>query len=301
MAWVLLTYFAIGGLLSHMSISPVLSRITPSGYSFRKAGMLSESVAKKNKIPLSETPAKVPSAMPEVTQGSHRPVNAELETPWLPTADKTYPAASFSFRDVLDIINPLHHIPIIGSIYRAVTGDEIKAPARILGGGIFGGIIGAVVGVINTVLSKVTGKDAGEHVMASFKNDLNEKPEFITDKNQNFAGISTATDVTEESIEVPGNPEKFLPVHSILPHKEIHAPNPAPESCTLIDSPNPTYPIDTHSPSNIHKTIQDFFIVSHSQLTPLLALDFYQNISNIDMLTDDEQEREKMGSLHLYG
>ncbi|MEA1949712.1 MAG: hypothetical protein U9N83_20755 [Thermodesulfobacteriota bacterium] len=48
------------------------------------------------------------------------------------------------------MINPLHHIPIIGNIYRAVTADEIKAPARILGGG----IIGAVAWVVNAVPSK---------------------------------------------------------------------------------------------------------------------------------------------------
>ncbi len=284
-----------------MSISPDLSRISPLGYSFSKAGMLSESAAKKNQIPLSETPARVPSTVSEITQGSHRPANIELETPCSPTAGKTDPAASFSFRDVLDVINPLHHIPIIGGIYRAVTGDEIKAPARILGGGIFGGIIGAVVGIINTVLSEVTGKDAGEHMMAAFNNDSNEKQEFITDKNQTFAGMATASDVTGNSIEVPGNPEKLLPVRSILPHEETRASNPASESWTVIDSPNPIYPIDTLTPSSIFEKNQDVFLDFCPSRTPLSALEFYQNISNIDMLTDDEQEREKGKSLHLYG
>ena len=30
----------------------------------------------------------------------------------------------FSFGDILDLINPLQHIPIVGTIYRAVTGDD---------------------------------------------------------------------------------------------------------------------------------------------------------------------------------
>ena len=79
--------------------------------------------------------------------------------------------ASFSFRDFIDIINPLQHIPIVSTIYRNVTHDEIKAPARILGGGLFGGIIGAVAGLINSISDKLTGKDIGDHVVALFQGE----------------------------------------------------------------------------------------------------------------------------------
>jgi hypothetical protein len=276
-----------------MSISPDLSRISHVGYSFRNTGMLPESVAKKNQIPLSEKPARLSAAMPEFKQESCRPVNAEPEPSRSP---------SFSFRDVLDIINPLHHIPIIGNIYRAVTGDEIKAPTRILGGGIFGGIIGAVAGLVNAVLSKVTGKDVGEHMMAAFKNDPNEKPEIIAGKNQTVASLVTATDVTGDAIEVPGNPEKFFPLRSLLPNKEPDAPMPAPESWTVIDPTYPTYPIETHTPSNIHEKIQDVFLDFHTTEKTLFAVGFYQNISNIHRLTEDEDQEEKRTSrIHMYG
>lgn len=77
-------------------------------------------------------------------------------------------SSSFSFRDLIDIVNPLHHFPVLGTIYRAISGDEIKAPARILGGGIFGGLAGAASGLLNTILDKATGKDLGEHLMALF-------------------------------------------------------------------------------------------------------------------------------------
>jgi hypothetical protein len=51
---------------------------------------------------------------------------------------------SFSFGELLDIINPLHHIPIVSNIYRNMTGDEISPVARIAGGALFGGAIGGV-------------------------------------------------------------------------------------------------------------------------------------------------------------
>ncbi len=46
------------------------------------------------------------------------------------------------FSDVLKGLNPLHHLPVVGTIYRAVTGETIPAPMRILGAGIFGGPLG---------------------------------------------------------------------------------------------------------------------------------------------------------------
>ncbi|HYE00713.1 MAG TPA: hypothetical protein VEH84_15130 [Alphaproteobacteria bacterium] len=73
---------------------------------------------------------------------------------------------SFSFWDFLDIVNPLQHIPVIGSIYRHLTGDEIGGPARILGGALFGGPIGMVAGMVNTEMERQTGRDAGATVIA---------------------------------------------------------------------------------------------------------------------------------------
>src|SRR5439155_22447572 len=39
-----------------------------------------------------------------------------------------------SFKDLVAIVNPLQHIPIVGSIYRAATGDDIGFMPRVIGG-----------------------------------------------------------------------------------------------------------------------------------------------------------------------
>lgn len=72
-----------------------------------------------------------------------------------------------SFWDVLDIVNPLQHIPLVNSVYRAVTGDQIKPAMQIGGGILFGGVIGGVAAIANAALQEVTGKDLGGHMMAS--------------------------------------------------------------------------------------------------------------------------------------
>ena len=77
----------------------------------------------------------------------------------------------FTFWDLLDIINPLQHIPVVSSFYRSLTGDQIDPGARVAGGAIFGGPIGGAVSMINAVVEHKTGKDFGEHAIAFFQDD----------------------------------------------------------------------------------------------------------------------------------
>lgn len=70
----------------------------------------------------------------------------------------------FGFGDLLDMVNPMHHIPLVGTLYREITGDEIKPIGKIIGGGIFGGGVGAASGLVNTIVEYETGKDLTENV-----------------------------------------------------------------------------------------------------------------------------------------
>ena len=74
---------------------------------------------------------------------------------------------SFGFRDVLDIINPLQHIPIVATIYRNMTGDKLGMAPRVIGGALWGRIGGFVSGIVNAVVSWFTGKDVGDHIYAA--------------------------------------------------------------------------------------------------------------------------------------
>lgn len=78
----------------------------------------------------------------------------------------------FTFGDFLDIINPLQHIPIVNTVYRAVTGDKIDPGSRIAGGGLFGGPIGLVASLVSGMVEESTGKDPGEHALAALGIDL---------------------------------------------------------------------------------------------------------------------------------
>jgi hypothetical protein len=86
---------------------------------------------------------------------------------------KTPEHSGLGFGDLLDVINPLQHIPLIGTIYRRITGDKMSAAAEIAGGALYGGVIGTVASIADVLFTQETGRDFGETVMGwlGFKNE----------------------------------------------------------------------------------------------------------------------------------
>ncbi len=75
------------------------------------------------------------------------------------------------FQHILDVINPLQHLPIIGTIYRAATGERLDAVEKIAGDALYGGLWGAVTAVADVAFEAITGKSVEDTVMAWFKSD----------------------------------------------------------------------------------------------------------------------------------
>lgn len=59
------------------------------------------------------------------------------------------------FSQALSALNPLHHVPVLGRIYRAETGDEIPEPLKILGAGILGGPLGILGAAFTSLLTEI--------------------------------------------------------------------------------------------------------------------------------------------------
>ncbi len=100
----------------------------------------------------------------------------------------------YGFADVIDMINPLQHIPVIGSVYRSLTGDTMKGMSSIIGGGIFAGPVGAIAGTINVITKDRTGKDIGENIASAMgfgtpyetqaKPDISYSKEFFAEEER---------------------------------------------------------------------------------------------------------------------
>lgn len=83
-------------------------------------------------------------------------------------AEKAYFGADGpSLGDLVDVINPLHHIPFVSSLYSELTGDTISTAAKLAGGALLGGPIGLIAAVFDTVFTSQTGKGAAESAVAA--------------------------------------------------------------------------------------------------------------------------------------
>ena len=101
----------------------------------------------------------------QAVSGAERATRAPGEDPSIVAA---WGEDGFTFGDLLDLINPLQHLPIISTLYRKFTGDEIAPGPRLLGGGLFGGVLGVASAAVGVAVEAATGKDIGEHVLALF-------------------------------------------------------------------------------------------------------------------------------------
>lgn len=106
--------------------------------------------------------------------GSAREVDRD-RPPTQPAHGET--TAELGFADLLDVINPLQHIPVVGELYRELTEDQIAAPARIAGGAIFGGPLGFVSGLVNAIFVDAAGQNLGEAVLATVFGEDGAEPE----------------------------------------------------------------------------------------------------------------------------
>lgn len=125
-----------------------------------------------------------PTQFADLMQKADRNLQAhrQQETQIAQNAAKNSASGSYSFLDVIDMINPLQHIPVISNLYRAVTGDTIRQEVRIAGNLVFGaltGPVGVATGLGSAAVDGFTGKPVGDHVLAvaapNLENTLREE------------------------------------------------------------------------------------------------------------------------------
>lgn len=76
-----------------------------------------------------------------------------------------------SFRDALDAINPLNHIPIVSDIFANATGHEPSTASKLAGGALIGGPIGFVASLASVIFEDVAGKTPGNAAYAAITGD----------------------------------------------------------------------------------------------------------------------------------
>ena len=145
----------------------------------------------------------------------------------------------FSFHDILDAINPLQHIPVVSTIYRAVTGDALGNASRVVGDGLYGGVIGVIAGLVDVSVIENTGKDIGGNIMAVLGLDGDPVPSqsASTDGPSNPSPTSSNSPV-QDPVPVPA--QKPTPPAAAAPpaaQAMAQAAIPAPSGIPLAPQP----------------------------------------------------------------
>lgn len=103
--------------------------------------------------------------MPAIDYSSHINITAPTAAGAQASA-QTSGLPDVSFSDLLDIVNPLQHLPVISTLYRAITGDKIGTPEKIAGDTLYGGLYGFVASLADSAFQAITGKSVGDTVLA---------------------------------------------------------------------------------------------------------------------------------------
>lgn len=95
------------------------------------------------------------AAAPETGKGTKSPLSKSAET-----------TNALGFGELLDIVNPLQHIPLISNVYRAVTKDQISDGARFAGHALYGIALGGPIG-LSAMVGYSIGEDAVRQMAAA--------------------------------------------------------------------------------------------------------------------------------------
>jgi len=121
-----------------------------------------------------------------------------------PASDKLFfgPDGKFGWDDVLDLINPLQHIPLVNMVYRHFTGDQMNGSAELLGGIAFGPL-GTLSAIADIAVKSVTGKDIGENAIAMLTGDHDDAADNVAQVDGKTTTVaSAATDGNEVTASV---------------------------------------------------------------------------------------------------
>lgn len=158
-----------------------------------------------------------------------------------------------SFWDILDVINPLQHIPVLSTLYRTITNDQIDPAAKMVGGALYGGSIGLVSSIVDVVINFGTGKDLGGHALTLMrpelaKSNLRERPYYkeqeqeqsVPDYYSTMSNPYLASASYKDILPKSAQKQNMLNIFYTLPLYRVQIDGPA------------------HTPSNKTETLDQF-------------------------------------------
>lgn len=116
------------------------------------------------------------------------------------------------FHHLLDVVNPLQHLPVVGTIYRAITGEHLDPIEKIAGDTLYGGLWGAVSAIADVAFESITGKGFEDTAMAWLKGD-----DTTAVASRKVAAPVIASAQGTPSVDMPSLPSQNTSVAAAMP------------------------------------------------------------------------------------
>ena len=142
------------------------------------------------------------------------------------TPEEAKGGASLSFSDIVDTLNPLHHVPVLSDIYRRLTADAISPQARVAGGTLYGGPLGGIASVLSLAVTGEAQHGIGDRLVAGLFGGR--------EAESTTAQIASAAPAPVAMAEA--KPDELITA-SIAPERQNEAPEAAPRAANLSALP----------------------------------------------------------------
>ena len=162
--------------------------------------------------------------------------------------DALFGKEGVTFHDVLEMFNPLQHLPVIGTVYREITGDEPKPGVRLIGGLLFGGPTGMLAAGINNAIEYHTGRDIGGELVAA----VTGRPMVTQEAEARYAAYKAAHGGTAiadggapqvtAQVAANGGTAAPVPATDAAPAAKSDAPAPAADSAAALPAAATSFP-----------------------------------------------------------
>jgi hypothetical protein len=157
---------------------------------------------------------------------------------------------SFGFGDLLDIVNPLQHIPVVSAIYRRLTGDVPGNVAELAGDTLFGGPIGLGAGLLSLAFKEETGKEPGEMALGL----LTGSSPAVTDPAAASAVAASSPAPAAEAAATAAHASDSPPAPAAVAAADDSVPSAAPVVPVTAASVSAAPVMPAHPPIPLHRS-----------------------------------------------
>lgn len=107
-----------------------------------------------------------------------------------------------TFRDVLDAVNPLNHIPIVSDIFQSATGHQPSTASQLAGGTLIGGPVGFVASLATSIFEAATGNSPAKALYAALAGEETTQVASLAEEADTMAVASAASPANPPSANV---------------------------------------------------------------------------------------------------